>query len=198
MSVTSKIGPILAAAPPKKQVSCAAFHTNGGDVQCRVQALPGPSMFRLRRPLPFQPLDSGAALIGFGFAGLFDGILLQQVLQWHHLLSGLSNAPFGELSVQVLADGLFQGVMLLLLFAGLVRLVQCRHQLARHGGDLRVLGHALLGFGAWPFIDSLLLNGLLGLHRVRTDVAVPLVWDAAWLLMFGVTFLFVGWRLGRR
>ena len=26
--------------------------------------------------------------LGFGIGGFFDGILLHQVLQWHHLLSG--------------------------------------------------------------------------------------------------------------
>jgi uncharacterized membrane protein len=151
---------------------------------------------------PFRP---GAAfgwaggLIGFGLAGLFDGVLLQQVLQWHHLLSGISHGAFAELPVQVLADGLFQGAMLLLLFGGLLLLVlQGREQLARPGGDMRLLGHALIGFGAWPVLDTVLLNGLLGLHRLRSDVAVPLVWDAAWLLLFGVAFVGVGWRLARR
>jgi uncharacterized membrane protein len=152
-------------------------------------------------PLPFGALSLfgwAGGLVGFGFAGLFDGILLQQVLQWHHLLSGVSSGALAELPVQVLADGLFQGLMLVLLFGGLLLLMQCRQQLAQAGGDLRLLGHALTGFGVWPFVDTLLLNGALGLHRVRTDVAEPLVWDAAWLLLFGVAFVFVGSRLARR
>jgi uncharacterized membrane protein len=31
--------------------------------------------------------EVGAAVLGFAFGGFFDGILLHQVLQWHHLLS---------------------------------------------------------------------------------------------------------------
>lgn len=32
-------------------------------------------------------LPRSATLLGFGLGGLFDGILLHQVLEWHHLLS---------------------------------------------------------------------------------------------------------------
>lgn len=31
-------------------------------------------------------------MLGFGLGGFFDGILLHQLLQWHHLLSGLEQA----------------------------------------------------------------------------------------------------------
>jgi Predicted membrane protein len=30
--------------------------------------------------------------LGFGLGGFFDGILLHQILQWHHLLSGIEEA----------------------------------------------------------------------------------------------------------
>lgn len=44
-------------------------------------------------------------LLGFALGGFFDGILLHQVLQWHHLLSALQGGPFDDLRVQLLADG---------------------------------------------------------------------------------------------
>ncbi|HCW19238.1 MAG TPA: hypothetical protein DHL02_15075 [Achromobacter sp.] len=50
-------------------------------------------------------------LLGFGMGGFFDGILLHQILQWHHLLSGLSAATLADLRVQVVADGVFHALM---------------------------------------------------------------------------------------
>jgi uncharacterized membrane protein len=34
-------------------------------------------------------------MLGFAFGGFFDGILLHQVLQWHHLLSGIGPETCG-------------------------------------------------------------------------------------------------------
>lgn len=34
-----------------------------------------------------RPLAWAGGCIGFSLGGFFDGILLHQVLQWHHLLS---------------------------------------------------------------------------------------------------------------
>lgn len=48
---------------------------------------------------------SGLSL-GFGLGGFFDGILLHQVLQWHHLLSGVEQAHV-DIRVLIMTDGLF-------------------------------------------------------------------------------------------
>jgi len=50
-------------------------------------------------------------MLGLAFGGFFDGIVLHQILQWHHLLSGLSGGRFADLRVQLLADGLFHALM---------------------------------------------------------------------------------------
>ncbi|TIU49152.1 MAG: DUF2243 domain-containing protein, partial [Mesorhizobium sp.] len=55
----------------------------------------------------------GWLLVGFALAGFFDGIVLHQILQWHHLLSAFS--PGSDLRFQVMSDGLFHLVMYLLL-----------------------------------------------------------------------------------
>ena len=57
--------------------------------------------------------------LGFGIGGFFDGILLHQILQWHHLLSGLQGAPYDDLRFQVLADGLFHVFMYVVTVIGL-------------------------------------------------------------------------------
>lgn len=43
-------------------------------------------------------------LLGFALGGFFDGILLHQVLQWHHLLQGVEGAVFRQVRTQILAD----------------------------------------------------------------------------------------------
>lgn len=62
-------------------------------------------------------------ILGFGLGGLFDGILLHQVLEWHHLLS-LVEPVEGSLSLrdQILADGLFHVLMYGVIAYGLWRL----------------------------------------------------------------------------
>jgi uncharacterized membrane protein len=50
------------------------------------------------------------ALLGVGLGGLADGILLHQVLQWHHMVSHDPDHPTTTvpgLQVNTLADGLF-------------------------------------------------------------------------------------------
>ncbi len=48
-------------------------------------------------------------LLGVALGGFFDGILLHQILQWHHLLSLV--AGMGDLRTQVLWDGYFHALM---------------------------------------------------------------------------------------
>ena len=49
----------------------------------------------------------GAFTLGFAFGAFFDGILLHQVLQWHHLLSLVQGDLYRDIRMQILADGLF-------------------------------------------------------------------------------------------
>src|SRR3712207_1919539 len=54
------------------------------------------------------PLSAGI-LFGLGLGGFFDGIILHQVLQWHHMLSSAGYPPDSvrNLEINVLWDGLF-------------------------------------------------------------------------------------------
>src|SRR5689334_7736545 len=82
-------------------------------------------------------------LLGFALGGFFDGILLHQILQWHHLLSGVQSARLRTLQMQVLADGAFHLLMYVIALAGL-------YQLWR-GAALRHSRRALLGWGLIGF-----------------------------------------------
>src|SRR5215203_241764 len=55
-------------------------------------------------------LVTAAILLGVGLGGFFDGIVLHQILQWHHLVS--TPAPpdtLANLELNTLFDGLFHG-----------------------------------------------------------------------------------------
>jgi uncharacterized membrane protein len=137
-------------------------------------------------------------LIGFALGGFFDGILLHQILQWHHLLSGVQAEALRDLRVQVVADGVFHGLMYIVAAAGLWLLYRSRKEFTGARADRHLLADVLLGFGAWHVIDAVLSHWLTGIHRIRMDVAEPLLWDMAWLVVFGLVPLVVGLLMKRR
>ncbi|MGF7151984.1 putative membrane protein [Sphingomonas zeicaulis] len=137
------------------------------------------------------------AVIGIGLSGFFDGILLHQILQWHHLLSLVPGEPFRDLGTQILADGLFHILMYVITAAGLWLLWRRRSLLAVSGGRV-VAGGALLGFGLWNVVDVGIFHWLLGLHRIRVNVPDPLLYDVVWLTLFGCGPLSLAWRTLRQ
>ncbi|MEN5399618.1 DUF2243 domain-containing protein [Achromobacter xylosoxidans] len=133
------------------------------------------------------------ALLGFAMGGFFDGILLHQILQWHHLLSAIRTGILGDLRMQVAVDGLFHALMYVVAAVGLWILYRTR----THAPAvlLRPLWPAFwMGFGAWHIIDALFSHWITGIHRIRMDTDMPLFWDLAWLAVFGLLPFFVGWR----
>jgi uncharacterized membrane protein len=137
-------------------------------------------------------------LIGFALGGFFDGILLHQILQWHHLLSGLDGEALRDLRVQVLADGIFHALMYGLGAAGLWMLYRTRREFTGVRADRNLLADVLIGFGIWHVIDALLSHWLTGIHRIRMDVSNPLAWDIGWLVLVGLPPLMAGLWMKRR
>ena len=137
-------------------------------------------------------------LLGFALGGFFDGILLHQVLQWHHLLSNVEAAALQDLRAQVLADGLFHVLMYVLAAIALVLLWKRRVEYAAAGADVQLWSLALVGFGTWHIVDSIVSHWVLGIHRIRVDSPNPLFWDLLWFFVFGVVPAVAGWLLRRR
>src|SRR3978361_245537 len=73
-------------------------------------------------------------LIGIALGGFFDGILLHQVLQWHHLLSLVDSPVLKDIRAQILADGLFHVLMYLIALWGLALLWRSRQAFAQPAG----------------------------------------------------------------
>jgi uncharacterized membrane protein len=136
-----------------------------------------------------------AALLGVSLGGFFDGILLHQILQWHHLLSLVPG--MADVRLQVLWDGYFHGLMYLLAAVALWGLWRALRRDEAASG-IRLLGALLAGFGLWHVADGLVSHWALGIHRIRVDVDNPLIWDLGWFVGFGLAPLAVGWALIRR
>ncbi|MFZ5718071.1 MAG: DUF2243 domain-containing protein [Pseudomonadota bacterium] len=133
--------------------------------------------------------------LGFALGGFFDGILLHQILQWHHLLSLVPGVD--DLRLQVLWDGYFHALMYLLAAVALWGLWRA-HGSAEAPWGRRLAGALLTGFGAWHVVDSILSHWVLGIHRIKLDSPNPLLWDIIWFVGFGLIPVAIGWLLLRR
>lgn len=134
-----------------------------------------------------------SSMLGFALGGFFDGILLHQILQWHHLLSLV--AGVGDLRSQVFMDGLFHAGMYVVAAAGLFLLWRNRGELAGAAAGRILLGGVLIGFGGWHVLDGVLSHWVLGIHRIKLDSANPLAWDLLWFAVFGLVPLALGLRM---
>lgn len=140
-----------------------------------------------------RSFSAAGLLIGLAMGGFFDGILLHQVLQWHHLLSLVENPVVQDMRVQILADGLFHVLMYCVAAVGIGFLWKARRELSIAYAGHNFIGNVLLGFGGWNIVDVGLFHWVLRIHRIRIDASNPLFWDVLWLIVFGVAFVIAGW-----
>ena len=147
---------------------------------------------------PLSALFGAAIVLGFALSGFFDGVLLHQILQWHHLLSLVRADALFSLRAQILADGLFHALMYLVAVAGLILLWRARQALAAQNGSRRLWSGVLVGFGGWNVVDVGLFHWILGIHRIRLDVPNPLAWDMGWVIGLGLFPIALGLILTRR
>jgi len=123
-------------------------------------------------------------LIGLGLGGFFDGIVLHQLLQWHHMLS--SRHPITSLEALALNtrwDGYFHSATYVFVVLGVFLLW-------RRGApcDGRVLaGAVLMGWAAFNLVEGVIDHQVLGVHHVNelTPREQWLYWDLGFLLWGG-------------
>ena len=148
-------------------------------------------------PEPDRRLSWPGWWLGFAFGGFSDGILLHQILQWHHLLSAVDGSPFRDLRVQIVADGLFHALHYVVALVGLGLLWRDRRRLATVDSGSALLGPFLVGFGAWHLLDAVLFHWTLGIHHIRMASDHVLAWDLVFFAI-GVAACAVGWMMSRR
>lgn len=152
------------------------------------------------RPPPERFPLRGPVLLGAGLGGFVDGIVLHQILQWHHLASsaGMPTGTVAALKVQITLDGLFHAATWVLTVLGLVFVWSAARKGARMGWSALV-GGMLIGFGVFNLLEGVINHHILRLHHVN-ETAPPDQWLAYDLgfLALGAVLLALGLAISRR
>jgi uncharacterized membrane protein len=138
--------------------------------------------------------------LGLGLGGFLDGIVLHEILQWHHMVSHVAGYPVDTvagLEGNVVADGFFHVATWLLVWAGTtMTVVSWRRGRLAPNWSFHV-GLLLCGWGIFNVVEGLIDHQILGVHHVRDDLGAPLSWDLGFLV-FGALLVVVGRRLYTR
>ena len=141
---------------------------------------------------------SAGILFGLGLGGFFDGIVLHQILQWHHMLTsaGYPADSVANLRINTLWDGIFHASTYLFVVLGLIQLWRTSRRVHVWWSGRLLLGTLLMGFGMFNLVEGIIDHQILGLHHVNETVPRSqwLYWDLGFLL-WGALMLIGGWLL---
>lgn len=139
-------------------------------------------------------------LLGIGLGGFFDGIVLHQVLQWHHMLTSAGYPPdtVGNLQINVTWDGFFHLGTYAATVVGVIGLWRAARRPHPPWSAGLLAGSILIGFGLFNLVEGVVDHHLLGLHHVNETVPREqwIYWDIGFLV-WGAAMLFAGWALYR-
>ena len=132
------------------------------------------------------PSRAPGLLFGIGLGGFVDGIVLHQVLQWHHLVSHVDAYPtdtVAGLEVNTLTDGFFHAVMWFVVLAGSLTMLKAWRDGRLPPSWSFHLGLVLTGWGIFNVVEGVVDHQLLGIHHVRDDLGAPMSWDIGFLVL---------------
>lgn len=140
-------------------------------------------------------LIAAGILIGAGLlAGFVDGILLHEILQWHHMITSIRPATnLSNLEANTLGDGLFHLGTWTMTIIGLALLWRAGGRSDVPWSPKIFGGSLLLGAGLFNVIEGIIDHQILGIHHVKPG-ANQLAWDVGFLA-FGAILAMIGWIL---
>jgi uncharacterized membrane protein len=128
-----------------------------------------------------------AAVLGFGMGGFLDGIILHQLLQWHHFVSNLyPTDTVPGLEINTLWDGIFHSATYVITVIGLILLWRAIQRPGSQQSPRVIWGGLLVGMGVFHLFDSIVNHWLLRIHHIRPGPDA-LAYDLAF---FGLGILF--------
>ena len=141
-----------------------------------------------------HPLFVAGGILGLGIGGFFDGIVLHQILQWHHLICVTAHCQplsLEQAKLQTRQDGYFHLGVLILTILGSYRLFRTTglSDAPRSAGAF--FGPVLCGWGVFNFVEGLIDHQFLGIHHVLPGSPHQLAADMAFLAS-GVLFFLIG------
>ncbi len=151
------------------------------------------------RRLLAQPLVQAGLVLGLGFGGFADGIVLHQILGWHHLVCVTAHcqaATIAQLKVQNTQDGWFHLALWVIALTGTALLFRALRPPAPAGNGRTLVGAMLAGWGLFQLVEGIVDHHLLGIHHVLPGHPYQFWFDLLFLAA-GVVFLLMGARLMR-
>jgi uncharacterized membrane protein len=156
-----------------------------------------------QRPRSLAP---AGIVLGVGFGGFVDGIVLHQLLQWHHMLTSTDSDNVGipyyprdtvhGLEINTVWDGVFHVFTWLMVLTGMSMLFSRVQQGRGQVWKRRALwSWVLVGWGLFNLVEGLVDHQILGIHHVRSG-AHQLAWDMGFLAL-GAVLVVGGWLLSR-
>jgi uncharacterized membrane protein len=143
------------------------------------------------------PIAAGILFV-LGLGGFFDGIVLHQVLQWHHMLTdaGYPATSVENLKINTFWDGLFHATTYVFVAMGLLVLWRASRRRHVRWSTKLLAGTLLIGFGLFNVVEGIVDHHLLGIHHVNETVPREqwIFWDVGFLA-WGVAMLIGGWLL---
>jgi uncharacterized membrane protein len=142
-------------------------------------------------------LRAPGVLLGVGLGGFVDGIVLHQLLQWHHMLSSWrSPDTLAALRINTLWDGLFHVVTWLFVLSGIGMLYSRVTRERRTAWTSRALwGWVMVGWGLFNLVEGVIDHEILGVHHVRSGPH-EIWWDMGFLAL-GAALVAAGWAVQR-
>jgi uncharacterized membrane protein len=151
----------------------------------------------IRSGRSFPP--SAGILFGLGLGGFFDGIVLHQLLQWHHMLSSwYPITSLENLELNTFWDGVFHSTTYVFVVAALFVLWRTAKRTHLSWSTRLLAGTILIGFGLFNVVEGVINHHFLGLHHVNETVPEYqwIFWDigfVAWgAAMLGLGLLIYG------
>ena len=146
----------------------------------------------------YKPVLWAGIVLGIGLGGFVDGIVLHQILQWHHMLTSAGFPPtsVANLEINTLADGLFHAATWVVTAIGLVMLWRAGRRNDVLWSPSVFVGALLIGWGLFDLVEGLIDHQILGIHHVRPGPN-EFAYDMGFLA-FGALLTVVGWLLVQR
>jgi uncharacterized membrane protein len=138
-------------------------------------------------------------LLGIGLGGFIDGIVLHQILQWHHMLTSEGSYPkttVAGLETNTLWDGLFHAATWVAVAVGIYILWRRTTDWRWAISGRAFLGWMLVGWGLFNLVEGIVDHHILTIHHVREGSHHQTAWDLAFLA-FGALLVIGGCALAR-
>lgn len=149
----------------------------------------------------FKRADLRAGVVlGLGLGAFLDGIVLHQILGWHHMICTTETCQpetIAALQRQITQDGFFHLAAWGLTVAGATMLWRAAGSGEATGNGRAIVASGFAGWGLFNLVEGLVDHQLLRLHHVNPASPHWLTYDVGFLLL-GAVLLVAGGRVATR